>query len=314
MMPQKETFVGLDVSKASLEGSVLGEPRTWRVGNNPEGWARLIERCRDLGEATVGVEPSGGYERGVVQALKAAGVEVRWTEPARVRALATALGAPAKTDPIDARMIARYVAETGGRPILIDEEREGLKDLLAARSAVQDTAGRLMRQAEGMRPGAARASLAALAEQAQAEVKALTRQIHACLRASQALQPAWRLLQTAPGVGPLVAAELLACLPELGRVSSKAIAKLAGLAPFIRKSGLWKGQAKCSGGRPRPRRMLYLAAMASLRTADGLRPIFQALVQNGKPRKLALTACMRRLLVRLNAMLRDQAPWQNQPA
>jgi transposase len=309
MMPQDGVVVGIDVDSRELEVRELHEAKSWRVANRAAGWAKLARLWAGR-RVVVGVEPSGGYEQGVVRALTEAGIEVRWADPSRVRALATALGAPAKTDAIDAEMIARYVAETGGRPVEHDAERQALRELLAARQAAMETAERLECQLRMLAPGAPRLALEHLAAQARDTEKALTRQLLAALSDSARLAQAWRLLQTAPGVGKLVAAELLAGMPELGRVDGKAIAKLAGLAPFIRQSGAWRGRATCSGGRPRPRRVLYLAAMASLRAHNGMRPVYERLLANGKPRMVALVACMRRLLVALNAMMADQSPWR----
>jgi transposase len=307
MMPQDVTFVGVDVSKSHLDVVVLGREGRRRFANRSAGWAQLI---RALPAAAVGIEPSGGYERGLVGALLEAGVEVRWCDPARVRSLARALGAPAKTDAIDAAMIARYLAQTGGRPVKRDGEREALRDLLDGRAAALEAANRLAAQIESLRPGPARQALEALAASARREAGSLQSAILVFLRESQRLCAIWRRLQTAPGIGPLVAADLLARMPELGSVSGKAIAKLAGLAPFIRESGAWRGRATCSGGRPKPRRMLYMAAMASIRAKHGLRAVFEHLISKGKPRMVALVACMRRLLVSLNAMVRNQSAWK----
>jgi len=315
MMSQEIAHVGVDVAKAMLDVSVLGQPKTWRVNNSPAGWRTLIARLRALEcQVVVGIEPSGGYERGPVRALIEAGLEVRWTDPARVRALARALGAPAKTDAIDATMIARFVAQAEGRPVELDDERQRLKDLLAARQASGQIARQLTAQALALDHAPARAALEDLAAAAAREARSLTRQAMALLKDNPGLKAIWVRLQTAPGVGPLVAAELIAHMPELGRVGGKAIAKLAGLAPFIRKSGAWTGRAVCSGGRARPRQALYMAAVASLRAKLGPRPVFQRLIQAGKPVKLALTACMRRLLVTLNAMVRDSTNWRHATA
>jgi transposase len=308
-MPQDVEFFGVEVSSRELEVRGLGEARSWQAPNAPKGWRRLAKLW--AGQAVVvGIEPSGGYEAGLVRTLVEAAIQVRWADPARVRALAKALGAPAKTDAIDAAMIARYVAETGGRPVQLDADRQALRDLLAARRAAIETAGRLTLQAQGLAAGSPRKALERIAAEAERTAKALKDQLIEALRQRPALEAQWRLLQTAPGVGPLVAAELIASMPELGRVSGKAIAKLAGLAPFIRQSGAWRGKATCSGGRARPRGALYLAAMASLRAKAGLRPVYDRLVANGKPRMVALVACMRRLLVALNAMATEQTPWR----
>lgn len=306
-MPQESVFVGVDVSKADLEVRGLGEARSRRVKNSPAGFARLIAELP--AGAVVGIEPSGGYERGVVRALLAAGVEVRWADPGRVRALARAVGSPAKTDAIDAELIARYVAHTGGRPVRIEPERERLGDLLKARAAAVETANRLKAQADAFEPGPAREGLERLEALARQEAAGLLRAAMDLIAACEALIRPWRLLQTAPGVGPLVAAELLAHMPELGEVARKPIAKLAGLAPYIRRSGAWCGRATCSGGRSRPRQLLYLAAMAAIKACPQIKARYQRLVATGKPKMVALTACMRTLLTNLNAMLRDQRPW-----
>jgi transposase len=310
MMPQDQALVGIDVSKATLE---IGDPvseSSWSAPNTALGWRKVIGWVQGLGRPVIiGLEPSGGYERGLVEVLLDAGLDVRWCDPARVRALAKALGAPAKTDQIDVGMIRRFLAQTGGRPVRRDVERKALRAALFARKAAQEAAQALEAQALALGPGPAQQALEALAAQARLTVKAQERAALALVRDSQALALGWRRLQTAPGVGPLVAAELIAHMPELGEVSGKAIAKLAGLAPFIRRSGQWQGRAVCSGGRPRPRQLLYLAVIASLRAKAGPRPVYQRLITAGKAPKLALTACMRRLLVTLNAMIRDNADW-----
>ena len=142
------------------------------------------------------------------------------------------------------------------------------------------------------------------------EAVGLTRAAMDLIVACPALTQPWRLLQSAPGVGPIVAAGLLADMPELGRISRKAIAKLAGLAPYIRESGAWRGKAVCSGGRSRPRQLLYLAAMSARRASPTIKAFFERLTANGKPKMVALTACMRKLLTALNAMIRDGQAWR----
>ncbi|HEX7943291.1 MAG TPA: IS110 family transposase [Phenylobacterium sp.] len=308
-MPQSREVVGCDVSSRELELRGPDEAKSWRVANSPSGWRELVRRWAGR-PVVVGVEPSGGYEQGLVRALVAAGITVRWADPGRVRALARALGAPAKTDAIDAAMIARYVAETGGRPVVLDPPRQALRELLTARRAALESGRRLIQQARLLATGAPRQALEQLAAQALETARALRLRLVEALRQDPRLEPQWRLLQTAPGVGPLVAADLVAEMPELGRVSGKAIAKLVGLAPFIRQSGVWRGKASCSGGRTQPRCALYMATMAALRAKSALRPAYDRLVANGKPRMVALVACMRRLIVALNAMTATQTPWR----
>lgn len=314
-MPQQIAHVGVDVCQRRLDVWVLEDERHWKLANTPAGWSELVERLLALGRTVVvGVEPTAGFERGVIRALIEAGLEARWADPVRVKALGKALGAPAKTDALDAQMIARFVAHAPGRPIVLDDERQALKDLLAARAAAGQVCRQLRSQAQSLAYGPARQALLDLAANADHQAKALTVQVIAYIRERTRLCQPWTLLQTAPGVGPLVAAELIAHMPELGRASGKALAKLAGLAPFIRQSGLWQGRAVCSGGRARPRQLLYMAAISSLNAKQGMKPIFDHLVSKGKPHKLAITACMRRLLVTLGAMLRDNTAWKPQTA
>jgi transposase len=309
MLSQDVSFVGVDVSKADLEVRDLAESRSRRCKNSPQGWKALIERLRDR-SCVVGVEPSGGYERGLVRALVEAGVEVRWTDPVRVRALAKALGIPAKTDAIDAELIARFVAHGGGRRVELHPEREALRDLFSARSAAQETATRLKSQADALEDGVARQALKTLEAQAREQIRRLTKMALELIQRSR-LAEDWKRLQSAPGIAGLSGAELLVHLPELGQLSRKAIARLVGLAPYTKESGAWRGRAHCSGGRPRPRQLLFLAAMAAVKMG-AIKPRYERLIANGKPRMVALTACMRHHLTALNAMIRDQTPWSQQ--
>jgi transposase len=310
MMTHDSGVVGIDVSKDALDVFFLKDGARARFSNCPKGFAKLLAWLRRQGEGLlVGIEPSGGYERGVIKALLAKGLDVRFADPARVRALARAHGAPAKTDPIDAAFIARFIAETGGRPIRLDPERDELAALLAARRQLLDAAIRLGQQARSAGHPAARQALERQARALAKEAKAVERRALAFVRERPALARLVALLRTAPGVGPIVAMTLLAEMPELGEIKGKQAARLAGLAPFVRESGQWKGRAMCVGGRAVPRNLMYLAAMAAKRKDAGARAFFDRLVANGKPKMVALTALMRKLLTALNAMLRDQLPW-----
>jgi transposase len=226
-----------------------------------------------------------------------------------VRLLAQAHNAPAKTDPIDARFIARFIAETGGRKITLDPAREALGELMAARRNLIAAAQRLAQQAEALDHAPARRALERQVKKLTAEAKVMEAAALAHVRAHGDLAAAARLLMSAPGVGPIVAATLLAEMPELGALTGKQAARLAGLAPFVRESGQWKGRATCGGGRLVPRNLLYLAAMAAKRKCRTAGAFFDRLVAAGKPKMVALTALMRKLITALNAMMRDQKPW-----
>lgn len=234
---------------------------------------------------------------------------MRFADARRVRLLAQAYNAGAKTDAIDARFIARFIAETGGRPIRLDPAREALAELMAARRHFIEAAQRLTQQAEAAAHAPARRAIERQVKKLMAEAKAMESSALAHVRAHGELAAALRLLMSAPGVGPIVAATLLAEMPELGALSGKQAARLAGLAPFVRESGQWKGRAAIGGGRRIPRNLLYLAAMAAKRTCRLAGAFFERLVAAGKPKMVALTALMRKLIVALNAVLRDQKPW-----
>jgi transposase len=309
-MIQQNVFVGIDVSKAALDLAVLDASARRRFANAPKGWRALLAWLRTLGPgAVIGLEPSGGYETGVIGALLGAGFDVRFADARRVRLLAQAHNAPAKTDAIDAHFIARFIAETGGRKLRLDPARHALAELMKARRDLMDAARRLTQQAEAMTHAPARRALERHVKKLLVEAKAVERQALAHVCATPDLAAAAALLQTAPGVGPIVAATLLAEMPELGALTGKQAARLAGLAPFVRESGQWKGRAACAGGRMVPRNLLYLAAMAAKRKEHAAKAFFDRLVAAGKPKMVALTALMRKLLTALNAMLRDQKPW-----
>lgn len=306
MMPQQ--IAGCDVSKHTLDVCLLGGEAA-RFDNDVKGLKRLIAWLGRGGARVVGLEPSGGYERGAVKALIAAGFDVRFADARRVRHLAEAYNAPAKTDVIDARFIARFIAETGGRSIQLDPVREELASLMAARRNLSAAAIKLSQQAEAMRGGPAKRALERNARALAAAAKTMEIQALTHVRAHADLAAAARILTSAPGVGPIVAATMLAEMPELGQLTGKQAARLAGLAPYVRESGKWKGRAAIGGGRMVVRNIAYLAAMAAKRKCPAARAFFERLVSAGKPKMVALTALMRKLLTALNAMLRDGKPW-----
>ena len=309
-----QEIAGCDVSKHALDVAMLDSGEAARFDNDAAGLKRLLSWLRRRGVAVVGLEPSGGYERGAVKALLAAGFDVRFADARRVRRLAEAHNAPAKTDTIDARFIARFIAETGGRAIVLDPARESLRELMAARRNLIEAAVRLQQQAAGIEAPPARRALERQVKRLQAEAKAMEAAALAHVRDNQTLVREARLLMSAPGVGPIVAATLLAEMPELGRLNGKQAARLAGLAPYVRESGQWKGRATIGGGRKPVRNLIYLAAMAAKRHCSAARLFFDRLIAAGKPKMVALTALMRKLVTALNAILRDQKPWREAAA
>lgn len=309
MRMMTQDTAGIDVSKQALDVCLLESGELRRFDNDAAGRKRLVRWLRRCGAGVVGLEPSGGYERAIVKSLIGAGFDTRFADARRVRLLAQAHNAGAKTDAIDARFIARFIAETGGRRIRLDPAREALAELMAVRRNLIEAAQRLTQQAEGVDHSSARRALERQAKKLLIEAKAMETSALAHVRAHADLAAAARLLMSAPGVGPIVAATMLAEMPELGALTGKQAARLAGLAPYIRESGEWKGRAACGGGRTIPRNLLYLAAMAAKRKCRSARAFFDRLVAAGKPKMVALVALMRKLLTALNAMMRDQKCW-----
>lgn len=307
-----EITVGIDVSKDGLDVYVHPAGEQFHVTNDAEGIEQLVQQLWGKGADCIGLEATGGYERLVVAGLAAAGLPVVVANPAQVRHYARALGQRAKTDAIDARIIALFVAATTPqvRP-LADEQTAALAALMARR---RQLVGMLVAEKNryGRQPkGRVKLSLARIIGVIEDELKALDRDLDTTIRAT----PAWRekqdLLASVPGIGPTIARTLLAELPELGRLDRRAIAALAGLAPFTRQSGHWRGKAMIAGGRPVPRSALFLGAMVAVRYNPTLKCFHQRLLAAGKPKRLALIACARKLLTILNAILRDKTPWQS---
>jgi transposase len=304
-------FVGIDVSKDRLDVHVLPAGEAFAVARNGEGLVQLNERLVPLGVATVAVEATGGFETVVAASLASAGLPIVVVNPAQVRAFAQALGKRAKTDPIDAAVIARFVEATRPeiRP-LPDNQTQALSDLVARRRQIvqmivaerqrhrRATVKRLKRSIERL--------LAAL----ENELNELDQELDDTMRGS----PAWRrnedLLKSVPGVGPIVARTLLAEMPELGTLGRREIAALAGLAPWTRQSGKWKGKSFIGGGRSAVRAVLFVSALAACRYNPPLKDFRDRLIAAGKPKMVAVIAVARKLLTILNAIIRDQKPWQ----
>jgi transposase len=303
-------FVGIDVSKDRLDVHVVPSGEAFAVARNGEGLARLNERLAGVTPAAVAVEATGGFESVVAASLAGAGLPVIVVNPAQVRAFAHALGKRAKSDPIDAAVIARFLAATRPpiRP-LPDEQTRALADLIARRrQIVQMIVAERQRQrrAAGRTERSIRRLLAAL----ERELSELDKALDETVRGS----PAWRhnqdLLTSVPGVGPVVARTLLAELPELGALSRRQIAALAGLAPWTRQSGAWRGKSLIGGGRGTVRAALFVAALVAGRFNPTLSTFRQRLLAAGKAKTLTTIAVARKLLTILNAIIREQKPWQ----
>ena len=304
-------WVGIDVSKDRLDVHVLPEGAAFAVARNGDGLADLVKRLVGLAPERVAVEATGGFETVVAAALAAAGLPLVVVNPAQVRHFAQALGQRAKTDPIDALMIARFVEATRPelRP-LADEATQLLADLVARRRQIIEMIVAEKNRERRTAVKRIRKSIARLIAALQKELTEIDGEIDTGVRGS----PAWRekedLLASVPGVGAVTARTLIAELPELGRLDNKRIASLAGLAPYTRQSGQWKGKCMIGGGRKTVRSALFLAALTACRHNPTLRAFRQRLVDAGKPKMVAVIAVARKLLTILNAILRDGKPWQ----
>jgi transposase len=307
-----EITVGIDVSKARLDVHVHPLGESFALGNDEAGVAALCERLGQLeGLITIGLEASGRYERLAVAELAAARLPVVVLNPAQVRNYAQALGQRAKTDPIDARVIARFVeaVRPEQRP-LADAQSNELAALMARRrQLVQMLTAERLRRAQAA-PGRVRTSIARVVTLLEDDLKDLDRGIDTKVRGT----PVWReredLLASVPGIGPTIARTLLAEMPELGTLTPKQAAALAGLAPYTRQSGKWRGRSFIGGGRSVVRTALFMGALVASRFNPVLKAFRDRLVAAGKPKLVALIAVARKLLVVLNAILRDQKPWQ----
>jgi transposase len=306
-----DVYVGIDVSKDRLDVYVEPSGESFAVVRDGDGLASLIERLRPLAPRLVAVEATGGFEVVVAAAVGGAGLPLAIVNPAQVRHYAQALGKRAKTDKLDAAVIARFAAATQPevRP-LPDEATRLLADLVARRRQIVVMIG-AERQRTKRLPGRLQTSCERVIRVLEKELATLDQEIDTSVRGT----PAWRanedLLASVPGVGPVVARTMIAELPELGQLDRRRIASLVGVAPFTRQSGQWRGKAFIAGGRRSVRAILFLATMAAVRHNPVIRAFRQHLVDAGKPKMVAMVACMRKLLTILNAILRDQKPWQN---
>lgn len=302
-----EITVGIDVSKARLDVHVHPVDESFGVANDEAGVAGLAERLGRLeGLMSIGIEASGRYERLAVAELAAAGLPIVVLNPAQVRHYAQAIGLRAKTDPIDARLIALFVMAVRPEPrAMAEPETQALAALMARRRQLVQ-----MRAAEGMRqtqatPGLVRTSIARHISVLEDQIKELDRHIDTTVRGT----PVWRdrenLLASVPGIGKTIARTLLAELPELGSLNPKQIAALAGLAPYTRQSGKWRGRSFIGGGRSAVRTALFMGALVAARYNPTLKAFRDRLVASGKPKLVALIATARKLLTTLNTLLQN---------
>jgi transposase len=308
----EQTFIGIDVSKDRLDVHVLPSDEAFAVARDGKGLAALIERFGTLDPHLVVLEATGGFELTVAAALVAAGMPLAVVNPRQIRDFARAIGQLAKTDALDAKAIARFAEAVRPEPRPVpDKQARALGELVARRRQVIEMMTAERNRRRRLTSRRLIKSVDRLLAVLQKELSELDHDIGEGIRAT----PAWRerdeLLRSVPGIGNIVARTLIADLPELGRLDRKQIAALVGVAPLNRDSGNMRGKRTTWGGRAKVRSALYMAALVASRHNPVLAAFYQRLVSAGKAKKLAITAVMRKLLTILNAIIRDNRPWQN---
>jgi len=298
------SYVGIDVSKDELVVHVLPAQQDRVFPNTTQGLVELVGWLVELGGCRVAFEASGGYERALLDALHQAGVVAMRLPARRPRNLARALGLKAKTDALDARVLAlaaQMLPATATPPATAPVQE--LREWLQLRTALVQERDNHRRRIQQIRQASVQTFLRSVIDSLQQRIAEVEQQLRCALERCPVQ------IAAAPGLGPILRATLAARLPELGQLDRRQIASLIGLAPYNRDSGRWRGQRCIGGGRADVRRVLYMATWAAIRARSPLASTYQRLVAAGKPKKLAVTACMRKYLTMLNAMARDQAPW-----
>ena len=305
-------FVGLDVAKDHLDVHVRPTGETFRVPHDDAGLATLVERLRPLTPTLVVLEATGGYETTVAATLAGADLPLAVVNPRQIRDFARASGQLAKTDALDARIIALFAEAI--RPVarpLADDQAVELRQLIARRRQLVEMLGAEMNRRRLLRNQRLQRQVDAHIAWLEEALRRLDKDVHTLIRTT----PVWRetddLLRSVPGIGPVTACVLISDLPELGRLDRRRIASLVGVAPFARDSGAFRGRRMITGGRGAIRRVLYMATVAALKHNPVIAAFYARLVANGHPVKVALTAAMRKLLIIIaNAIVRDHRPWQ----
>jgi len=312
-MIHAEVIIGIDISKARLDIHARPAGQCWSIENGRAGIAALMGRLAKLKPVAIGMEASGGYEQPLARALHAAGFDVHILAPARVRAFARAIGQSAKTDALDAAMIARCLEASRDRlePYAPDPARERLSALGAHRRRLIAERGGLTSQLDTIDETIVRRMIQARIRSIALSLICLDKAAATLLAAEPSLKRRVDRLRQVKGVGPVLAGTLVADMAELGRISAKAAAALIGVAPHARQSGASKRPGRCAGGRKTLRDILYMATLSAINARDPvLATFYKRLREKGKPFKLALVATMRKMITILNAIARDDPAFQ----
>jgi transposase len=305
---EPSVFVGIDVSKKNLDVAVRPSGKELRTGNDAEGHRQIVELLRGQPVLVV-LEPTGGYERALVAAVVEAKIPVAVVNARQIRDFAKSRGKLAKTDKIDAKILACFAEANRPEPREIpDEETRGLEALVTRRRQLVDMRATEMTRRE-LAPKIVRPSIEKLIKILSEEIDETDRELGTHIKKNSAWRAKDALLQSPKGVGPVLSRTLMALVPELGTLGRKQIASLVGVAPFNNDSGSKRGRRSCWGGRAEVRSVLYMATVVAATHNPVIAATYKRLLSRGKLVKVALVACMRKLLTMLNAMVRDGRPW-----
>ena len=311
-MPETSMYVGVDVAKATLEVASRPEGLKLSVPNTPRGHRELLAALEGRDVKLVVLEATGGYERAIAAELLAAGLNAVVVNPRQVRDFARALGELAKTDSIDAQVLARFaeVVQPKPRPRPSRDE-DVLAELVTRRQQLVNLLTQETNRMPHAREKAVKKSLKLMTRALAKQIAELERLIAARIESDDVLREKDAILKSMPGIGPKASAMLLSHLPELGSLNRQEIAALVGVAPWDLQSGGWRGRSRIWGGRAEVRAVLYMAALTAMRCNETIRAFADRLTDAGKAYKVVATACMRKLLVILNTMMRNKAKWQS---
>jgi len=303
-------YVGVDVSKDKLDVAVLGEKEEWQVDNSESGIMKLVAQMEEVGSELIVVEATGGYQRAVADVLYRCGLAVAVVNPSRVRQFARACGLLAKTDRLDAQVLAVFGQRVQPRQYEgVSAKKRELSGMLVRRRQLEEMLKAEKNRLRTMQPSL-QGSVDKIIACLQSEKKRLDEQIEQFVQAQGEWQEESAILSSAPGVGKVTTATLLADLPELGKLDGKKIAALVGVAPMNHDSGKKRGYRKTKAGRADVRSVLYMATLVACRYNPLIKVQYENLLKRGKEKKVAITACMRKFLVILNAMMRDRQPFR----
>lgn len=303
-------WIGIDVSQATLDVASRPGGEHWQVDNTESGWQILVSQLQVLPVALVVVESTGGLERSVVQVLHNHEFAVAVLNPKRVRDFAKATGRLAKTDRIDAQVLAHFAQALQPNPTpLASQDEQALSDLVKRRQQLVEMLNGEKRRLHTVRTRTGRADIETHIEWLKGRLKTIDQEIDELRQRDEDWQQRYEVLTSVPGVGRVVATTLLAALPELGKLSSKQLAGLVGVAPLNRDSGQFRGKRQIVGGRAGVRSALYMAALVAVHHNPVLAEFYQRLLRAGKVKKVALIACVHKLLTILNAMVKGRTCW-----